>query len=503
MTQTATAQTVRFVLGVGSEIALLPMFLTTWGVDGYRDWIVVLAAIEILALLDLGMHNYFGNELTLARASRDDRRVRRAAGLATSFYLATTLSVCLVTAIAVFGGLVPVLASMAGLTTALIWSAGPWLAATVAVKLVLGAVVQNYRAHGDAARGIWVSVIDVVATFVVTSVVLFSGAGALGSAAATLAAALLATTGGLFVAILVDQASRYRARLVRPLLPTRAERRDLLTKGVQLNLLSVAVTASTRGMVLATAFGASAEIVVLVFTTARTIVGSARQLSLQMVTFFAVEQSRVLVRGKRTAFRVLTRMILAIVPVTTGLAMGYALVAASDWLVIWTVGAIHHEAPVFTTLILAGLVSTPTLAAAQAFMYANQPRTLAIALCGAAATAIVVAGLLVPTMGAIGAALGVLIGELVWSGGYLLPAVLRHAGLPLARTMAVTALRGAGALVLGASVTMLAWLPVGGAELSSFLISSCLAATAIAGIAALLLARSRHRRIVWGWVHAR
>lgn len=486
------------MLGVGSEIALLPIFLITWGVGGYRDWIVVLAGVELLALLDLGMHNYFGNELTLARASRNDARARRAAGVATAFYLAMTVTVCLVAVAVGLGGLVPALASAGEVATDLIWSAGPWLVATVAVRSVLGAVVQNYRARGEATRGIWVSVIDVVSIFIATSSLLISG-----SAAGTLATALLVTASTLFLGVLADQSRRYGTRPVRPLLPTLAERRDLFTKGVQLNLVSIAAIASTRGMVLATAFGASSEIVVLVFTTARTIVGSARQLSLQIVTFFSVEQSRVLVRGKRIAFRVLTRMILAIVPVFTGLAMGYALVAADDWLAIWTDGSVGYEATVYVTLIAAGLVSTPTLAAAQAFLYANEPRTLAIGVCGAAATAIMVAALLVPSLGAVGAAIGILFGEVAWSGGYLLPAALRHAGLPLAPTLVETALRATVALGLGASVTALAWLPVGGGSLPAFLASSCLAMLMITGTAAALLSRARHRRKARGWVRAR
>jgi len=80
-------QSLVIVVTAAQELILVPLYLLGWGAELFRDWLVVMAAAEFFALLDLGLHTYFAN-LFMACGARGDFSTdyRRAQGLAVSAY---------------------------------------------------------------------------------------------------------------------------------------------------------------------------------------------------------------------------------------------------------------------------------------------------------------------------------------------------------------------------------------------------------------------------------
>ena len=56
------------IIIAATAIALVPLYIAAWGVDGYGRWLSLTAVIAYLSLLDLGGQNYVGNLLAGAYA---------------------------------------------------------------------------------------------------------------------------------------------------------------------------------------------------------------------------------------------------------------------------------------------------------------------------------------------------------------------------------------------------------------------------------------------------
>jgi O-antigen/teichoic acid export membrane protein len=65
------ASMVGWILNFISKIALVPLFLKTWGVEIYGEWILVSSVVAYLSLTDLGGRLYILNQLTQAYSRAD------------------------------------------------------------------------------------------------------------------------------------------------------------------------------------------------------------------------------------------------------------------------------------------------------------------------------------------------------------------------------------------------------------------------------------------------
>lgn len=72
---------------IGSRFLLVPLYLYAWGVDGFADWLVLMAASMAASFWALGQQWRYGNALREAWAHRDVPRFEDVFGAAQSFWL--------------------------------------------------------------------------------------------------------------------------------------------------------------------------------------------------------------------------------------------------------------------------------------------------------------------------------------------------------------------------------------------------------------------------------
>ncbi|GAB6041432.1 MATE family efflux transporter [Endothiovibrio diazotrophicus] len=439
-------QSVAIVVIVLQELALVPICLWGWGTAVYRDWLVVLAAAEFLSLLDLGLMTYFSNLLMARAAGGDEAGYRRLKGFILSAYLSlmaggfTLLALlALLVSPAAFGEAL----GAAPDSLALFLPLGLW----VVIRLPTGLFTGVYRARGEPARGILFDLLFTLGRIVAISAAILLGGGPPAAAASLCGLAVL--TGA---AAARDQRRRYGERWPAPRIPEPAELREALTTGLLYNLNGLALLANVQGMVLVIAQFAGDTLSVVLFTTARTVTGVARQVAIQLAMVVGVEQSRERGAERHHNLLRLHRFALRLGGTVTGALGGLILVVGSDLLTLWTRGKVPYEGALFLALLAAAMAGAPTRAAAQLYFYTNRPRALAATHAAAAAIALPMALLLVPQWGAIGAAVALLAAELSAVSGWLGRVLARDLGERWWRQWSAGALPSAAAFALSGAI---------------------------------------------------
>ncbi len=447
-------QSVAILVTAGQELVLVPLFLWGWGESLYRDWLVVLAAVEFLALLDLGLQTYFGNAFMKHVSRGDEAGLHRAKGLALGLYgVIVGSGLCLVAAATV---LWPANGFAAGL--GIDYPHGGWLALVLAVSVVCrlptGLLTGIYRARGEPARAIGFDLALTLLRIAAVVVAIIAGGGPLAVSLGVLLAFWLVVT-----LALRDQRRRYGERWPAPRLGERPAIVEALRTGMLYNLHAGALAAVVNGMVLLLAAQAPAAIAVVMFTTARTLSGLARQVATQLSVVVGVEQSREAGRGRSGTLRALNALA---VWVGGGVAGGMAallLIIGDDLLRLWTHDQVPYDGALLALLLGAVAVGGGVRAASLLFFFTNRPGALAACHGLVAVVALATAWMLVPGWGAAGAALGLLVAEIVGIVLALGITLGRRLGLrawqvPLASAAAATVGGVAGGGVAG----LLVWL---------------------------------------------
>ena len=101
---------------VAQQILLVPLFISFWGAEVYRDWLILFAAAGFFRLFDLGLYYYFFNYLSMALAQDDQASFDRAFRLGGGVY-ATIIAVAtgLLLSLGLFGDWRPFLGVTVGM----------------------------------------------------------------------------------------------------------------------------------------------------------------------------------------------------------------------------------------------------------------------------------------------------------------------------------------------------------------------------------------------------
>ncbi|MDE2320339.1 MAG: lipopolysaccharide biosynthesis protein [candidate division NC10 bacterium] len=75
------------VITTGQNLILVPLFLTSWGVALYGDWLALSAAAAYMALLDIGMQNYAVNLMNIHRTREEHDQFHQVLHSALSLYM--------------------------------------------------------------------------------------------------------------------------------------------------------------------------------------------------------------------------------------------------------------------------------------------------------------------------------------------------------------------------------------------------------------------------------
>ncbi|SFS10922.1 lipopolysaccharide biosynthesis protein [Sphingomonas jatrophae] len=328
----------------GSQLAMVPVLSSAWGLHLYGLWVLLITVPSFLAVGDFGFATAAGTKMTMARARGDEQAVNH---IFQSAWAAVLLSsALLVTAALVLAWTVP-----AGL-----FGDAPGLPIrevrlTLSILMIYGIVaVQGsiffaaFRAAGLFAVGaFWNALIILIESSAVIATVL------LGGQPVTAALALLAGR----VVGLIGQNLLLRRRV--PWLRiglregTRAEMMALLPPAGAVMLVPMAQALALQGTSIA--LGAAAgQAAVPAFTAARTLSRVGLQLCWLVNTPLMPEFSAAVAREDR---RGMAAMALTTLLVSTVLLVPYAILFAAlgqPAILLWTRGVIHSPQPLVLTM---------------------------------------------------------------------------------------------------------------------------------------------------------
>jgi O-antigen/teichoic acid export membrane protein len=440
-----SANVVGLVLALTQQIVLIPLFLKYWTGETLAAWLAIFAAGMLALTLDAGLHVWSLNRFLQFKALADcDRRTNRFYGAMLRLYAgySAVLILTMLTAFAVFApsrllgfssepafdlsfaimvcGMILTLSS--NLVTALYRTRGLYgrIGSLQAVGLAIGQVGQ---------------VVGIVAT------------GSL------LVVTIAFVAGQLVIAIFLTAID------VRRLFPFLGRFRGGITLRWAFAQFVGALPFSVANFVelglsylsvLLIGFFVTERIAIAQWSLTRTIVNLLRQVSYQTTLPLAAELGHDLAIGARDSLqRLYVRGSVMLVLVASAGTSG-ALAFWPDFFAIWTHGAIPYDATLSVTLLIGTCVATPALLAMSYANYSNRGPLLLRAKSAQLVLFVVLALLLIPRFGPLGAAIAMIASELIAQSAFLAVVIVgetldrpvRYA-LMLAAMMAVIVAAGA------------------------------------------------------------
>ena len=450
-----SANVAGLLLALTQQIALIPLFLKYWSGDTLSAWLTIFAAGMLALTLDAGLHGWSLNRFLLFKSRADcDRRTDRYYGAMLRLY--TGYSVLLLLAmLAIFAAVAP--------SRLLGFSSEPRFDLSFAI-MVLGMVLTLpvnvatalYRARGRYGR--------------------IGGLQALGLAIGQVGQVVgIVMTGSLLVVTIAFVAGQAAIAIfltfvdVRRQFPFLGRFRGRVSPRWAIAQLAGALPFSVTNFVelglsylsvLLIGFFVSDRLAIAQWSLTRTIVNLLRQVSFQTTLPLAAELGHDHAIGARDSLQRLyvrgsVMLVLLAATVTSG-----ALAFWPEFFAIWTHGAIPPDATLSITLLLGTCAATPALLAMSYANYSNRGPLLLRAKSMQLVLFVVLALLLIPRYGPLGAAVALIASELVAQSAFLAVVIvsetlqrpLRYALVLLAMMVTIVA---AGA-ALGEAISRLA-----------------------------------------------
>jgi O-antigen/teichoic acid export membrane protein len=347
------AGAVAYGLGIGSNLLLLPLYLRTWSVAVYGEWMALYSVVNYLANLDFGLTTAAMNSATMAYAREDWKSFKRIQGTAWAASLV----------IAGFGGLLVITLSLFD------FHVDQWLGLTVighrearlvfcclAVSLLAGIpgrqLIAVYTATGEFARYQWLYNAYSLFSFMAVALALCLGAGP-----ATLAAVGAgATLSTIFFSLLL---LRLRGPLMYPCLADSDwhTARSLAAPTGQFGISMIATALTVQGpiVVLSRALGGPA---VALFATTRTVANVVRGTLTLLRAPLRPEFSATAAQPSKDALGRLFRIAVSI-DATVAISLTAVLWSGGVWLIrFWSHGRIPPDPTLLHLLLIAFMLES-------------------------------------------------------------------------------------------------------------------------------------------------
>jgi len=393
-------------LTVGEQILLVPVFLIFWGPERYGDWLVLLSAAGFVGLLDTGLQAYYANAMQAAMARGEPAVFRRLLHQGAALYGAIICAALPIVAIGAYG------APWTDWLNLKETAAGPAadvlviLAMNFLIGIPFGMANAVYRAHGHFATSIMVGNLARLALVCTVALSLWAGAGMM-----TLCIVYLAVTVAGWAGMIAHQGRRYPDLRYGVSWPDRAALRDLFAVAPLYAVAPTAMVVTTHATILMISTLAAAGQAVVMYTTMRTLTGVARMVMDQIMHVTGVEIARQFAENDHAALTTLYNFIARLAGGTCGALAGLVAVIGPPFLAIWTVGRVPFDGAVFWPLLAAAGLAGPSIAGLSVLLFINRPGGMARAYAIAAGATICLCLVLIPSLGAPGAAWAVLIAE--------------------------------------------------------------------------------------------
>lgn len=437
---------------------MVSLYLYSWGIDRYEDWLVIGAAAGMTRLFDFGMEYHFGNALRLSLAAGDRKRFERSLATGLSCYAIVMIAIVLLISAVVW------LAPVSGLLGSSVLNATEvsmvlWLMVIQRVILLPRPFIRSiYAAHGEFSRGENMFTIFSIGATLTSAVMLLLGAGPVAVAVASIFSALVAC----WTVMISDQRRRYPDVSYRPAIPTLKELKGVAGNASFYMLPLWAELLLVQGPVLMIGLLARESGGVLMFTLGRTLVGLARQGAIQLARSGGIEMARQVVQKDRAGALSLHRGLGRSIGGLTGLVCGVIWVVAESALDLWTGGRVPFDPLIVLALMSGVLFAGPAQANVMLLQLANVPRPLAlssllqVSIVGSLGLA------LIPHFGPLGAAIAVGLADALAFAVVSNEAAARAFKLRAERYAAVAYGSELVGLTLGAGIAwaLMRWLPL-------------------------------------------
>ena len=409
-------------------IVLVPWFLQAWGTDGYGRWIALTAVVSYLSLMDLGGQTYVSNLLAMNWAGGEKVAFRRT--------LSEGVSLFLVIGIGATGVLLLVLLALLEFPLPILgrslyrWEA--WVLGLIGANFLLvsipgGLYASSYRATGLFARGALIGNLLRGLGIGVSIGLLW------GSARPEIYASGMLGMGVVSIIVIVRDTRRVIPGCVDLCISLAEARKGLgLLKGaIRFWLISVAHAAKQQGVILVLAASAS-PVIVATYVTHRTVsnvagfVGPLVQGPLLPEMSFLWAQKRFIELSRITFITIRSILVSTVV-----IALLLWLTAPSIF-PLWTGQRIQMEPILLGLLLGQGVLVAAWTPSCWGLMATNHHGPLALFSLANAALTIGAAAWLARSYGAVGAALGSLVGDLVF--GFVVFPVLASSFLAVSST---------------------------------------------------------------------
>lgn len=445
------AQALTMLVEIVQQILMVPLFLYSWGVGKYEDWLLIGAAANFTRLFDFGMEFHFGNALRLSLAAGDRAKFDRSLSIGMTCYAAVSLF--LVASISIIAWLID-LTGLLNISTlsARDVSAILWLFIIQRVVLLPRPFIRSiYAAHGEFSRGENMYTVLTLGSSLTTAAMLLLGAQPVLVAFVSVFSALAFCWG----IMITDQRRRYPDVRFRPAVPTRSELNAVI-RNARLYLLPLwAEKVLLQGPVLMLGMFAREEGAVLMFTLSRTLTGLARMGAIQLSRSGGIEMARQVAQQDRKGAINLHRTLGRTIGGLTGLTCGLIWVAAEPIIAIWTGSRVPIDPLIVLAFVAGVLFAGPAQANFTLLQLTNTPRPLALS---SLLQVILVIGLglpLIAAFGALGSAVAVGFADALAFGVLINEAAARRFALGAERYAATAYGSEMAGLVLGSAV---AWL---------------------------------------------
>jgi O-antigen/teichoic acid export membrane protein len=471
------------------QILLVPFFLRAWGVDLYNDWLLMAAAAGILSILDGGMQPYFSGLLQERMVRNEITAYRRAVRIANFNYVAVIVIALLAIAMAsLWVEWLPLLGVDHMEPGAAYWTLA-LLAGNLLASMPFGVANSIYRAHGEYDRGVMMGTGNLGGQIIIPLILL-----TLGEPSTIIAAGMVGGTIISWIIIAIDQRARYGPLPWGLAIPTAEEQRVTIAKCLYFASQPISTWMTFQGPLLILGhLSLPAETVA--FSTARTLIGVSRQMTIQMSYPFGFELSVLLIREELAALRRLLTDAVSIVAIIGGLLAGVTIVAGEPVTALWLRGRVEIPLELIVIMALPIAISASSQVYQVLLSFSNQPRLIAHGVGIFALIGFGSAIALAPSFGAEGVAAGLAIGEIIGMVLYLPARTLRATGIGGGQFHAASILRAALAALLGYGVGRLVFLVIAPSDYLRLFGFGVLWAS-VAGLAAYYLLLNGEQRAV-------
>ena len=399
-----------YLLQVGTNVLLVPLFLRSWGKEIFGEWLILSAAVGYFSLLDLGVQSYVVNRLSQSysqgKLEEFHRDLHSGMMVIQFIILIGFVGLCVLVGFVPLDGLLNLRVSSVMSIRLTVFFLGSLILFSAVFMGLIGGL---YRATGAFARGTMI-----VNVFRILRVSMSVGLLFLSSPMWVLAMSWLLFD--FVVALFIV----YDLRRFRPDIHLMSWRGDishgltLLGPSVFFLLISVANTINLQGTILVLGFFGG-SVAVAQFGTLRTLSNFVFQAGQLVSVVLWPEMTMLDAQGNREHFERMWKLNVKLFSSFALFCAVFLEFAGKEIYLVWTQRRLEFDAVALDILLFQMVIMAFWCSAALPLLASNRHRAYSWLMLGNAVTTVLLCLFFVPVWGVRGVVLSSLLADIVWS----------------------------------------------------------------------------------------